>query len=130
MTGISTLTQPTAPQGGADQWSTRSLIAAHKRGSVVAVTLLAVLVAMFLVAVLGPRGAAVTSSTSCSSWGSASQLQQQAYANLYLREHGHVSRGGSNVASVAAAINSGCTAAFASDEEDTVSVVQAINGQY
>jgi hypothetical protein len=130
LTGISTPPQPTAPQGGADPWSPRSLIAAHKRGSVVAVTLLAVLVAMFLVTVLGPQGAAVTSSTSCSSWGSTNQLQQQAYANLYLREHGPVSHGGSNVASVVAAINSGCTAAFNFDDEDTVSVVQAINGQH
>jgi hypothetical protein len=104
------------------------LIAAHKGGFFVALALVVVLVAMFLVAVLGPQGVTVTSSTSCSSWGSASQLQQQAYARLYLREHGPGSRGGSNVASVVAGINSGCMTAYTNDVEDTVSVVQAIKG--
>jgi hypothetical protein len=89
-----------------------------------------ILLVMLLVAVLGPKAGAVTDSTSCSQWGSANQTRQAAYARRYVREHGVLSNGGTGVAAVESAINNGCMAAYASDEEDTVSVLQSIRKQY
>jgi hypothetical protein len=89
---------------------------------------LLILIALFVVALVGPRGGAVSDSTSCTQWGSSNQSEQHAYGELYLREHGR--RVASTVSGVEAAINAGCMAAFASDEEDTVTVLDAIEKNY
>jgi len=73
---------------------------------------------------------AVSDSTSCSGWSSANQVQQHAYARLYVQEHGSLSNGARDAASVEAAINKGCLQAFGSDVADNVTVLQAINDQY
>lgn len=119
------------PQGySPEDLRLRTLIARHRWISLSALGVLVILVVMFLVAVLGPKAGAVTDSTSCSQWGSTKQTEQAAYARLYVREHGPLSDGASSVGAVEAAINNGCLAAYGSDEEDTVSVLQSIRGEY
>lgn len=108
----------------------RRLIADHKWFALSALAVLVILVVMFLVAVLGPKAGAVTDSTACSQWGSSNQNEQAAYARLYVREHGPLSGGAASVAAVESAINNGCLAAYSSDEEDTVSVLQSIRKEY
>jgi hypothetical protein len=108
----------------------RKLIARHKWFALSALAVLVILVVMFLVAVLGPKAGAVTDSTACSQWGSSNQNEQAAYARLYVREHGPLSGGATSVAAVESAINNGCLAAYSSDEEDTVSVLQSIRKEY
>ena len=48
----------------------------------------AVMVAMIMVAALGAKAGAVTDQTTCTEWGSANENRQNAYATLYVREHG------------------------------------------
>jgi hypothetical protein len=91
---------------------------------------IAVMLATFLVAALGPRAGAVGDSTTCTQWGSANQAQQAAYAKLYIREHGRLRGGGSSPADVIAAINYGCTRAYGEDVSDSVTVTQAIHGRF
>jgi hypothetical protein len=91
---------------------------------------IAVMLAMILVALLGSKGGAVRDATTCTQWGSANQHQQAAYARLYVREHGPLSDGGTSPTSVIAAINDGCTRAYGEDVSDTVTVVQAISGNF
>lgn len=108
----------------------RSLVSRYRWFALATLAVMVILVAMLLVAVLGPKAGAVTDSTSCSQWGSASQSKQAAYARAYVREHGSLSSGASTVSAVESAINNGCMAAYASDEEDSVSVLQSIRKQY
>jgi hypothetical protein len=68
----------------------------------------------------------VSYSTTCTEWGSANYTQQRAYAVRYVREHGSLSGGAVDPASVVAAINAGCTQAYASDVQDNITIVQAI----
>lgn len=92
--------------------------------------MIAALLAMFLIALLGSRAGAVTDATTCSQWGSANQSRQSAYARLYLREHRSVPGGGNSPASVLDAINNGCLRAYSDDVSATVSVLQAISGNF
>ena len=70
----------------------RSLIASHKAASlVIAAALCAVTVAVLALVLLGPKAGAVTDSTTCAQWGSTNVNQQDAYARLYVKEHGPVS---------------------------------------
>jgi hypothetical protein len=112
------------------QWSTRALITRHKLAAAVAALLVALFVGLFLAIVLGPRGGTVTGSTSCTQWSSSNQSEQQAYSERYLSEHGHLPSGGTGVPAVEAAINAGCMAAYASDEEDAITVLDAIERRY
>lgn len=105
----------------------RGLIASHKVASLVLVLVCALTVALFALTALGPRAGAVTDSSTCAQWSSANVDQQNAYAALYVREHGGVSpRWGPAPAGVINAINAGCYQAFGEDVSDTATVVQAI----
>jgi hypothetical protein len=115
--------------GGDRTWTIRGLIAAHRLIALAAVGICALLVAMTLVAALGPKGGAVTDATTCSQWGSANWRQQTAYARRYVQEHGGVA-GQTSPAAVINAINDGCMQAFGEDVDDTTSVVQAISGNF
>ncbi|HEY2437421.1 MAG TPA: hypothetical protein VGH93_09575 [Solirubrobacteraceae bacterium] len=122
----------TEPRTPADDvgppWTVRGLISGHKQASLGAAALIAVLVAMVVVPALGAKGGAVGDTTSCTQWGSANVDQQDAYARLYIREHGPVSpRWGQPPASVINAINAGCAQAFGENVSDSASVVQAIS---
>ncbi len=87
------------------------------------------LVAMIVVAALGPKGGTVTDATTCSQWGSANWSQQTAYARLYVQEHGGVA-GRTSPSAVMSTINFGCMQAFGEDVDETTSVVRAISGDF
>ena len=126
-------TSPLATQtpAGSAPWTVRSLIASHKVASLVAATLCAVTVAVFALVFFGPKAGAVTDSTTCAQWGSTNVNRQDAYARLYVREHGPVSpRWGPAPTGVINAINAGCYQAFGEDVSDTATVVQAISRDF
>jgi hypothetical protein len=122
-------TAPTPPKD-AELWTIRALVARHKLAAWVAAAAVAVLLSMTLVAVFGAKAGAVSDSTTCTTWGSANQQQQNTYAKLYLREHGSLPNGKTSPASVVAAINTACTQAYTDDVSDTTSVIQALSGQF
>ncbi len=119
-----------ATRTGVEQWTVRSLIARHKAAALGAAAVCAVIVAMALVAALGAKAGPVTDTTTCTGWGSANQRQQNAYARLYVSEHGAVPGGGTSPASVITAINDGCGKAFGEDVSDSTTVAQAISGNF
>lgn len=108
----------------------RGLIARHKPAALAVAGIIAVMLAMILVSLLGSKAGAVSDSTTCTQWGAANQDQQTAYARLYMREHGPPRGVGTSPASVIAAINNGCIQAYGDDVSDTVTVVQAISGNF
>jgi hypothetical protein len=126
-------TSPLATQTPASSvpWTARSLIASHKAASLVIAALCAVTVAVLALVVLGPKAGAVTDSTTCAQWSSANVNTQDAYARLYVKEHGAVSpRWGPVPVGVINAINAGCYQAFGEDVSDTATVVQAISRDF
>jgi hypothetical protein len=102
----------------------------HKRVSLAVTVLVVAFGAALVPAVLTSGSWKVRDSSSCSTWSSANQAQQTAYTRMFVKEHGPLPNGARSPAGIEAAINSGCTAAFAYDEADTVNVTQAINGRY
>lgn len=109
----------------------RGLIASHKLASTVAAVVLAAMVAYFVLIAVGPKGGAVTDSTTCTQWGSANVNRQDAYARLYVKEHGPVDSGwGPAPTGVINAINAGCYEAYGDDVSDTATVVQAIRRSF
>jgi hypothetical protein len=127
MTSASGSTERAAP---ADQtpvaWTTGALFARHKRLGVSAVALLVLLLAIVVGGLLASSPAVVNDSSTCSTWSSANQSAQQAYAARYVREHGPLANGATAPATVVAAINAGCTEAFDNDVQDNVTLVHAI----
>lgn len=109
----------------------RGLIASHKMAASAMAALLAVTVAVLALVLLGPKAGAVTDSTTCQQWGSTNVNRQDAYARLYVKEHGPVSaRWGPAPVGVINAINAGCYQAFGEDVSDTATVVQAISRDF
>jgi hypothetical protein len=124
---VSTSGQRTQEDDFGVPWTIRGLIADHRPATLGTIVALAVLVALVVIPAIGAKGGAVSDSTSCTQWGSANVDQQQAYARLYIREHGPVSpRWGQPPASVINAINAGCTQAFGENVSDSATVTQAI----
>ena len=111
-------------------WTVRSLLARHKLVALGLAAIMAVMVAIILVTVLGPKAGAVRDDTTCTQWGSANQVQQAAYAQLYVKEHGALRGGGTSPSKVIAAINNGCAKAYGDDVSDSVTVTQAISGNF
>ncbi|MGB9245341.1 MAG: hypothetical protein WCC03_18485 [Candidatus Acidiferrales bacterium] len=112
-------------------WTVRGLIASHKLASVVVAVLCVGSIAVFLWVGLGPKASAVTDSTTCAQWGSTNVDGQNAYARLYVKEHGAVAKGwGPAPQGVINAINAGCYEAFGEDVSDTATVVQAISRSF
>ena len=130
MTSSASTEGPSPQSDDGEQWTLRRLIARNKRVSLAALALIVVLLAGIVVEAVASRAAKVSDATSCSAWGSANQVQQAAYAALYVREHGALPSRARDVGSVETAINNGCIQAFSFDESDTVTVLQAINHQY
>jgi len=119
------------PAPGTPPWTIRGLIARHKAAALVAAALFAVMLAVFLMAAIGAQAGAVSDTTTCAQWGSANVNTQNAYAKLYVREHGPVSpRWGPPLAGVINAINAGCYQAFGEDVEGSATVVQAISRNF
>ena len=120
-----------APQGYSPQdLQLGRLIARHRWVALGTLLIVVLLLAMLLLAVLGPKAGAVTDATSCAQWGSTNQTRQADYARGYVRRHGPLSGGATSVVAVEGAINTGCMSAYGSGEEDTVSVLQSIRKQY
>ena len=121
----------TQTPAGSAPWTVRGLIASHKVSSLLAATLCVATVAVFALVFFGPKAGAVTDSTTCAQWGSTNVNRQDAYARLYVREHGPVSpRWGPAPTGVINAINAGCYQAFGEDVSDTATVVQAISRDF
>ena len=128
---MSTKAPAKLPDQDFQMWTIRGLIARHKGVALAGAGTFAVLVAMFLVAALGAKAGAVSDSTTCAQWGSANVNRQNAYARLYVREHGPVAPGwGPSPTGVINAINAGCYQAFGEDVDDTATVVQAISRNF
>ena len=126
-------TSPSATHTASDgaPWTIRGLIASHKAASLVIAVLCAVAVAYLALIALAPKAGAVTDSSTCAQWGSSNVNLQDAYARLYVREHGGVSpRWGPVPTGVINAINAGCYQAFGEDVSDTTTVVQAISRDF
>jgi len=132
MTGASAFSDPAGmPPGQADEtWTTWGLVVKHKVAAVAALALVLLLLAIIVGGILASRPVLVTDATTCTSWGSTNQTQQRDYALRYLREHGPLSGGVTNPASVVSAINNGCGEAYVNDVEDNITVLQAIRQQY
>ena len=112
-------------------WTVRGLIASHRTASLVVAGLCVLAVGFSVLIALGGVAGAVTDSTTCTQWGSTNVNGQNAYARLYVREHGPVSPGwGPAPAGVINAINAGCFKAYGEDVSDQTSVVQAISGNF
>lgn len=112
-------------------WTIRGLIASHKVASLVVAGLCAATVAVLVLVAFGPKAGAVTDSTTCAQWGSTNVTEQDAYARLYVKEHGPVStRWGPAPTGVINAINAGCYQAFGEDVSDTATVVQAVSRDF
>ena len=112
-------------------WTARSLIASHKIAAAVIAVLCAATVGVFLYVALGPKAGAVTDSTTCAQWGSTNVNGQNAYARLYVKEHGPVAKGwGPAPQGVINAINAGCYEAFGEGVDDQATVVQAISRDF
>jgi hypothetical protein len=112
-------------------WTMRGLIASHKAASLAIAAIVVVSVTYLVLIALGPRAGAVTDATTCAQWGSTNVNAQDAYARLYIREHGPVAPGwGPPPTGVINAINAGCYQAFGEDVSDTATVVQAISRRF
>lgn len=95
--------------------------------------LLAILVALVAIIVISDftaRVSKITDSTPCSVWGSANQTKRDAYAALYVKQHGPLPSGASDPATIEGVIDNGCTQAYGFDEADTVTVLESIRHQY
>ena len=107
----------------------RALIAAHKLIALGAAASCALLVAMFLFAVLGPKAGAITDTTTCSAWGSATWSQQTAFARGYVYEHGPVA-GHITSTDIINLVTNECLVASGEDVDDTTTIVQAMTGNF
>jgi hypothetical protein len=106
------------------------LVAEHKGAALVAAAGCALMLAIALVAIFGAKAGAVTDSTTCTTWGSANQDQQNAYARLYVKEHGAIRGVGTAPAVVISEINIKCLQAYNEDVSDSTTVVQAVSGTF
>lgn len=122
---------PATPGGETgDRLTLRKLIAENRALSLGAAAFILALAATIVLGAIESGPVRVSDSTACSTWGSANHNEQDAYARLYVKEHGALSSGARDIASVEDAINAGCTQAFSFDEADTVTVLQAIKHEY
>ena len=129
MTRVKAPTDRAAPAGeAADAWNTRALVARHKVAALAGLVAIALLVVIVVGGILTSKPVVVSDATSCTTWGSANQTQQAAYARRYVSEHGSLPGGVTDPAKIVAAINAGCSEANVNDVEDDVNVVQAIHG--
>lgn len=99
----------------------------RKASAVIAAIVLAMILLTVLTSVSGGNGGALTDSTSCTQWASSSASQQNAYAQLFLNEHGALPNGEGTVTTVRSDINSECVHAAYLGESDDVTVVAAVN---
>ena len=127
-------TREPAPAGAqADRPETLSLVRLllnHKRVSATILVILVALVAISVASDLASRVSRISDSTPCSVWGAANSAKRDAYAALYVKEHGPLPSGASDAGTIEGVIDNGCTQAYGFDEADTVTVLQAARHQY
>ena len=112
-------------------WTVRGLLASHKVASLIIAALCASTLAVFVLVALGPKAGAVSDRTTCAQWGSTNVNAQEAYARLYVKNHGTVAAGwGPAPQGVINAINAGCYEAFGEGVDDQATVVQAISRDF
>ncbi|HTP18087.1 MAG TPA: hypothetical protein VMJ65_00695 [Solirubrobacteraceae bacterium] len=108
--------------------SLKAIILRHKAASAAAFTIVIVLIGVMAAAALpNAKGGALSDSSTCSAWSSATRAQQSAYAHLYVTEHGSHVSGALTPASVESATDSACSHAAYLGEADDVSIVAALN---
>jgi hypothetical protein len=128
---MSTGASTTREGEGVELWTIRGLIARHKLGALVIGALVVFSITILAMTALGAKAGGVTDSTTCDQWGSTNVDGQNAYASLYISEHGGVNpRWGPGEVGVINAINAGCYQAFGEDVDNTATVVQAINRSF
>ena len=108
----------------------RGLIMANKRVSGAILAVLVALLAIVLMSDLTNRVSRVTDSTPCSVWSSANQRERDAYATLYVKEHGALPSGAIDAPTIEGVIDNACTNSYGFDEADTVTVLQAVRQQF
>ena len=115
---------------GSGQPSLRAFVLKHRFLSLSAAAVIVVLAAFTALGIATSSSAPLSDATTCARWSAARQTQQQAYAELYLREHGSLPGGATDTLSVQNEINNSCLAAFNSGDEQTVTLLQASRGDY
>jgi hypothetical protein len=109
----------------------RSVILRHKVAWIGGIALLFVLVALMAATVLlGSSAGALSDSSTCSEWSSASQAQQNAYSHLYVNEYGALLSIDLDAVGIESAINRDCTRAAYLGESDDLSIYAAITHHY
>lgn len=111
---------------GPDGPSLKKLILAHKRATGGVIAVVVVLVGVMVAAALpSARAIALSDSSTCSAWGSASQAQRSAYARVYVTEY--ASSGARDQDTTEADLTSACSHAAYLGEADDISLVAAMN---
>lgn len=127
---MSTADSATPTGQDVELWTIRGLIAGHRWAALAAAAGCALMLAIILLAIFGARAGAVSDSTTCTQWGSANVVRQDAYAKLYVEEHGPLHGVGTAPATVVSAINISCLEAYNEDVSDSTTVVQALSGAF
>lgn len=128
---MSTEDRPGAAASSWERPTLRGVMRRHKGASAVAIVVVVLLVAFTVAAAVSSSStAALSDSTSCTQWVAARPEQQNAYSQLYLKEHGALSSGASGPATVRSAITSACSQAAYLGESDDVSVLAAVRHDF
>ena len=121
------MSAPSKP-GSPEDFSFRSLIAQHKRGSaLIAAAVLAVIVLTVLTTLTGANPSPLSDSTTCSEWAAASPAQRTTYSHLYIDEYGDYANTDANAAVVRTDVNQDCVRAAYLGEADDVTVLSALH---
>ncbi len=111
------------------EWLTlRTIVRRHKAATAGALAIVLVLIGVMAAAALpSAKAGALSDSSTCSAWSSASRAQQSGYAHLYITEHGAGVSGGLDAGSVESAIDGACNHAAYLGEADDIGLVAALN---
>lgn len=115
---------------GYGQPSLRTFLLKHRFLGLSALAAILVLAGFTAAGIATSSSAPLSDATTCTRWSSAHQAEQDAYAALYLREHGSLPNGARDTLSVENAIDNSCLQAFSSSDEDRVTLLQAAHGDY
>jgi len=127
---MSASTDASAQVHAARQPTLRALLVRHKLVSLALLVMVLGFAAVVVPEVLSAGKLKITDSTSCSAWSNARPNQWAAYDRLYLRQHRSLPDGSVSPTRVQQAVNYGCLRAYSFDEADTITVLEAIKGEY
>lgn len=111
------------------EWpNVRTIVRRHKAATAGAIAVVLVLIGVMVAAALpSAKAGALSDSSTCSAWSSATSAQQTAYARLYITQHGSSVSGGLGTRDVESTITGDCNHAAYLGEADDVSIVAALN---